>query len=465
MDKICARLQAAAITFMCLVFIFNGMGCANMIPPTGGPRDSIPPILIAETPIDSATNVTPKRITFVFNEYVEIQNPQENVLVSPTQNNLPIIDYKLRTVTVRLRDTLEPNTTYTINFGNAIKDINEGNVFKDFSYVFSTGSKIDVFTFSGKVILAETGKIDTTLVAILHRNLDDSAVAKERPRYIAKLDGQGNFTFRNLPAGTFALYATPNDYARRYDDPSELFAFADKPIVIADSTPPVTLNAYVDSPKPAPKAVAVTTTGREKRVRYTTNLDGSTLSILTPLQLTFNRKITSFDSSLVRLTTAELAPVPNYSMGRDTSGTVFTIEHTWPAGTSFNLILAAGAFVDSAGNNLGRADTIKFATKRAEEYGLVRLRFNNLDTAKHPVLQLVQNERIVRSVALTRREWLEKLIEPGEYELRVLFDTNRNGVWDPGKFFDTRRQPELVRSIAEKLTVRGNWDNERDITL
>ncbi|MEJ7678967.1 MAG: hypothetical protein WKG06_14150 [Segetibacter sp.] len=114
---------------------------------------------------------------------------------------------------------------------------------KNFTYVFSTGRTLDQNTLSGKVIMAETGKIDTTLIVVLHRNLDDSAVAKEKPRYIAKLDGKGNFTFNNLAAGTFALYAIPNEFSHHYDDTTKPFAFADSAIKTTQNTP-VTLYAY-----------------------------------------------------------------------------------------------------------------------------------------------------------------------------------------------------------------------------
>lgn len=131
-------------------------GCAQIIAPTGGPRDSLPPKLISANPALNATNFTGNRIILNFDEYVQIQDLQQNLLVSPTPKNTPYIDYKLRTVTIKLRDTLEPNTTYTINLGNSIRDLNEGNQIKDFRYVFSTGSTIDSLQFSGKVQVAET---------------------------------------------------------------------------------------------------------------------------------------------------------------------------------------------------------------------------------------------------------------------------------------------------------------------
>ncbi|HZG23788.1 MAG TPA: Ig-like domain-containing protein, partial [Chitinophagaceae bacterium] len=119
--------------------MFLSTGCANIVAPTGGPRDSLPPVLISVTPEDSSLNFTGNRVTFVFNEFVDLQNVRENLIVSPTPKIDPIVDFKLRTVNVRIKDTLEPNTTYSYNFGNSIRDNNEGNQLRNFTYVFSTG--------------------------------------------------------------------------------------------------------------------------------------------------------------------------------------------------------------------------------------------------------------------------------------------------------------------------------------
>src|SRR6266487_781689 len=157
-------------------------GCAQIVAPTGGLRDSIPPVLVTANPKQGTINFTGNRITLSFNEYVIIDQLRENLLVSPTPKKDPNIDYKLKTVTIKLRDTLEPNTTYTINLGNAIRDLNENNPIKNFTYVFSTGKVIDSLEFSGNVQLAETGKTDSTLLVLLYKNLEDSAVIKEKPR-------------------------------------------------------------------------------------------------------------------------------------------------------------------------------------------------------------------------------------------------------------------------------------------
>src|SRR5690348_7079612 len=110
--------------------IITGPGCANIIPPAGGPRDSLPPVLLKVSPPDPTRQFNEKKIVFTFNEYVELQNPFENLVVSPLSKTTPSMDYRLNTVTVKLKDTLEANTTYHLDFGDAVKDFNEGNVLK-----------------------------------------------------------------------------------------------------------------------------------------------------------------------------------------------------------------------------------------------------------------------------------------------------------------------------------------------
>ncbi len=156
-------------------------GCANIIPPEGGPRDSLPPVLRKADPADSSLNFADDRITLVFDEYVNADNYLQEMIVSPVPLNMPTVSRKLNTVIVKLRDTLEPNTTYSINFGNTIKDVNEGNMMKNFTYIFSTGAYFDSLQFTGNVLLAQTGDVDTTLSVILHKSGIDSAFIKDKP--------------------------------------------------------------------------------------------------------------------------------------------------------------------------------------------------------------------------------------------------------------------------------------------
>lgn len=447
-------------------------GCANIAPPTGGPRDSLPPVLIRATPVDSARNFNSRKVVFEFNEYVQVDNIQENLLVSPTPKINPIVTNKLRTVTVTIKDTLEPNTTYAFDFGKAIKDVNEGNIYKNFTYVFTTGATLDSLSFSGNVILAETGKPDSTLIAVLHTNLDDSAVIKERPRYVARLDSAGRFTFNHLPPGTFNLFAMKDEGGqRKYMSKSQLFAFADKPI---DTKNPgnITLYAYLEKDTTPPKKPSQParqqpkTDSKDKRIRLGLNTTGETFDLLDTLKLNFpEAPLKSFDSTLLVLTNEEHEAIDGYTLVRDTSNKFVSIFYPWTENTKYNIILTPGFATDTLGKELLKPDTLSFRTKKNSEYGLVRLRFINLDLSKNPVLQLIQNNAVKYSHVFTNRDFYAKLFQPGEYDLRILYDDNKNGVYDPGEFFGKHIQPEKVISISRKVTVKANWDNEIDITL
>jgi len=221
--------------------------CANIIPPEGGVRDSIPPLLLKASPPDSSSNFYEKKITLTFDEYIQLQNPIQELIMSPVPKEEPEIESKLRTLIIRLKDSLEANTTHTLNFGNAIRDINEGNIARNFIYIFSTGRTFDSLTLSGKVKLAVNGKVDTTLVVMLHKNGDDSAVVNEKPRYLTRLDSSGNFKFRNLPWGTFYIYALQDQgNSHRYQSEKQLFAFADSSVTLQNNNKPVLLYAYAE---------------------------------------------------------------------------------------------------------------------------------------------------------------------------------------------------------------------------
>jgi hypothetical protein len=122
------------------------------------------------------------------------------------------------------------------------------------------------------------------------------------------------------------------------------------------------------------------------------------------------------------------------------------------------------AISDSADNHIAKADTIRFTTRQLSDYGNVVLRFSNIDLAKHPVLQFIQGEEIRNSYPLVSMEWSNKYVIPGEYDIRILFDDNNNGKWDPGNY-SQKLQPEKAITLSQKLGVRANWDNERDIKL
>ena len=440
---------------------FQGLlsGCAQIVAPTGGPRDTIPPVLVSTNPKVPATHFSGNRITLYFDEYVQIKDIQQNLLVSPSPKFNPYIDSKLRTVTIRLRDTLEPNTTYTINLGNSIQDINESNAIKDFRFVFSTGATIDSLNFSGKVQVAETGKIDSTIIVLLYKNLADSAVAKQKPKYIARLTGEGNFSFLNLAPGEYKVYALKDDNgSRTYDSKTELFAFADTSVMVSSSTSPVLLYAYAEEkekPKPAPI---------EKTLKYTTKIPNEKHDALADLVITFNRPLKNVDKQKIILTDTLNNVIKDVVVTIDSTNKNISIKNKWLQAADYKLIILRDLATDTTGLSLAKSDTIRFKTKGETDYGTVRLKFINLDKSKNPVLQFVKDDVVISSYPLVSDTWNAPLFNPGEYEMRILFDDNKNGIWDPGNFAQ-KKQPEKVYSISQKLSIRQNFEKDVDIEL
>lgn len=442
-------------------------GCAQIGTPTGGPRDSIAPVLVSAIPAEHKTNFTGNKIELIFNEYIDLQEVQTNVLVSPYPKVNPNISYKLRTITIKIRDTLLPNTTYAINFGNSIKDLNEGNPYKNYTYVFSTGSTIDSFKLSGKVLLAESGKTDSTIIAMLYRNAPDSAVEKRKPDYIARVNKEGSFTFTNLSGGNYKVYALlDGDGGKTYNSAIETFAFADDDIIVGDSTKPITLYAYA-AEKDVKKVSATTgntKTPADKKLKYTTPLSTGAQSLLSPLQLIFAKPLKKLDEKRIILTDSSFRTIPGVTITLDSTNTIINLATKWQEDFNYRLILNNDAVADSLGNQLARTDTIKFRTKNKGEYGALVLRFTKFDAAKHPVLQFFRGEEMLRSIPISSTSWSDNLVEPGEYELRILYDDNNNGKWDPGDY-KKKLQPEKAVTLTKKLAIRANWDNERDIEL
>ncbi|MEP7257548.1 MAG: Ig-like domain-containing protein [Flavitalea sp.] len=456
--------------------ITSQSGCASIIPPTGGPRDTLPPFLVRVNPPDSTKKFVGKKIIFEFDEYVQLDNIQQNLIVSPMPKILPIVQSKLRNITIELKDTLEENTTYSLDFGNALKDLNEGNPYRNFTYLFSTGQQLDSLQLSGKVFVAETGKSDSTMIVMLYKNSDDSAVIKERPRYIARVKADGSFRFHNMGAGTFSIYALKDEGARRYQSKEQLFAFADSTVATQSMKNDIVLYAFTEKEKKAKSNVSTITPGvkaggkknnedADRYLKVQTNLSGNQLDLLSNLSITFSAPLLSFDSSKLQLLNEAFEPIKTYTLERDTGNKKITVIYPWTENTSYHVILDSLVARDTLGKRIARIDTVNFQTKKESEYGLVRLRFLNLDLKKHPVLQFIQTDQVKFSHVFKNNQFDAKLFTPGEYEIRLVYDDNQNGEWDTGEFFGKRLQPEKVQLIPRKLNIKANWDNEVDIQL
>jgi hypothetical protein len=465
---------------MLIVGAFCLPGCANIMPPTGGPKDTIPPRLVSAVPIDSEKHFAEKKIILNFSEYVDGKDLRTELLVNPVPKVDPIVDAKLKVITIRIKDSLQANTTYSLNFGKGIKDVNEGNVLRNFIYVFTTGDAIDKGDFTGNVYVANTGRADSTIIAMLHVSDTDSAVIKNRPRYIAKTDSTGRFHFQFVKPGKYWLYAVKDEGgAHKYLSKSQLFAFADSPVVIGPTTPPVTMYAYAEIAETKSSSSGGSSGGtssapkkpkkNETRIQVAINAQNGAFDVLDTFRLTFSSGLKIFDSTQIRFTDENFKDLPlnQYRYVRDTTARIFTLLYKWPTDTKYHLIIPRTFGQDSLGRKLIKDDTLNFKTKKDIEYGEVQIRVMNVDLTRHPVLLFIQGDKIKYSQAFNSRRTVRKILfAPGEYELRILYDTNQNGVWDPGKFFGkVKKQPERVITIRKKMNIKANWDNDWDATL
>ena len=181
--------------------------CASIGSPEGGPRDYTPPQVVKTSPAANSLNFKGNKVEIIFDEIVNLKDQQKKVVVSPAPKTQPLIRTVGKKVTIEFRDELEENTTYAIDFSNAIEDNNEGNQMDGYSFAFSTGDVIDTLAVSGIVLRANDLEPMQHVLVGLHSNLDDTAFTRMPLERVSRTNDVGKFTIRNLKAGSYHIFA------------------------------------------------------------------------------------------------------------------------------------------------------------------------------------------------------------------------------------------------------------------
>ena len=200
--------------------------CAKMGQPDGGWYDETPPVIVRTTPQDKGVNVKQKKISIYFDEYIKVDNPTEKVVISPPQIEQAEIAASGKKIVVELKDTLKPNTTYTVDFSDAITDNNENNPLGNYTYTFSTGDHIDTMEVAGYVLDAQSLEPIKGILVGLYSNLSDTIFTKEPMLRVSRTDSRGKFVIKGVAPGDYRIYAlqdADNNYI--FNQKSEQIAF------------------------------------------------------------------------------------------------------------------------------------------------------------------------------------------------------------------------------------------------
>lgn len=211
--------------------------CASIGRPEGGPRDELPPVFVSSSPAPGSLNVKGNKIEIIFDENIKVEDVSNKVVISPAQKSMPSITVNGKKVIVELRDTMRPNTTYTIDFSDAIRDLNEGNPLDGFAIDFSTGEVIDSLRISGMLFEARNLEPAQGMLVGVYSNLADSAITTLPLERISKTNQLGQFTIRGLKPGKYRVFALTDKNRDYHWDRSEDVAFYD--IEVSPSTEPI----------------------------------------------------------------------------------------------------------------------------------------------------------------------------------------------------------------------------------
>lgn len=516
-----------------IVLIYS---CAQIGRIQGGPKDVDPPEFVNANPENYSINFDDDEIRIQFNEYVKLNNPQQQIIFSPPISPKPVITpMGLASKDVRIaleKDSLRPNTTYTINFGQSIEDNNEGNVLPFFKYVFSTGDYLDSLQLSGTVkdiFNKENPEFISVMLYEKDSAYTDSAVYKTLPTYISYAkDSTNQFFLENMRKGMYKLVALEdknNNY--KFDQGREKIGFVEGFIELPteksyainlfettrDFSPKrpkqVTKNQLIFGYEgildttafeikllsKAPDTLRTTITkDREADTlnyyfypyfesdsllfsfKHKTGIDTLTVRTkeLYPDSLTVQLKpkgnieinealyirpnlpLTAFNTKKIELMDGDSIAIP-FSTSLDSYNNQLRLSFDKTENTRYNLTLFPDAVTDFFGNT---NDTIKssFSTKKRESYGSLQFTLNNIK--RFPIIvQLVDDKgNVEKSTVLrnTNKHTFDN-INPGEYFMKVIYDDNDNGKWDPGDYL-RQIQPEVVEFVGKAHEVRANWD-------
>ena len=525
-----------SLKYFSLLLLLLTLGCAKRGTITGGLKDTLAPVLKASYPKNFSTNFNGKEIKLVFDEYVKLKNVNKQLIISPPMKNQPDIlpQTASKLLTIKLKDTLRPNTTYSFNFGQSIEDNNEGNPYPQFKYVFSTGSYIDSLAISVKVKDALEKKTDNFVSVMLYEineKFNDSTIYKETPRYVTNtLDSLKIVKLENIKAGKYLLVALKDNGNNKYNPESDKIGFQKQYITIPNDTIfevelfkeilpfkaikptqasknrilmgyegkaadvkvtvkngeeilPSMITNYPKKDslqiwfKPVKSDSLHVTVQKEKYSKQFTvkfkKQKADTLSVSSeftgnlPLREKFNitssTPLIKFDKSKIAVFNKDSIAVPFETEYDDMNQKLYLNFNKEPL-EKYKITMMPGALEDFYEH---KSDTLRYniTTKNESDYANMKVILENVK--RFPVIvQLTDKDGKVKATEYTEKETTItfEALEPASYILRIIYDDNKNKVWDTGSYLE-KRQSEEVIYLPNQIDLHANFDWEQTFNV
>ncbi len=529
-----------------ILFIIS---CAEPIAPTGGDRDKKPPVITHSYPENGSIHFQQKEVKIVFDEWIQpLQNPQNQIIISPAIEPFPAIEAIRNELHIQWKDTLAANTTYSFFFGDNIKDNNEGNIYPDYKYIFSTGNHIDSLFVEG-IIQTSLDKIPDNTYLLLYKEKEDSAFTKKRPFYISKISATGNFKLENVKNGDYRIYALSDKNSNYfYDLPTEAIGFTDSVYHINGNLDTLSFELFMpedsvlrlaDYEKTINGGIMHLTFNKElsfnkdqitvevannkdiapiafqekekgKLSIFFTKMEKDTNSLTLILKdngkfidslfvrsesknykkpITFFNDTTAYKSLNVIETQPLKLVAANYSLLPVDSSKITITDTTrqnisfhvtpsddwhtysffadWKPGMVYKLQLADSAIVDLVGNYSKKQD-FSFSAVSVKNAGNLLINYELPQKNTNYIVLLKDNSgkvldrRILRDSQAVKINYGLQLA--GTYNVEVIEDINKNGIWNSGDFA-TKTLPEKIYKESQPIIIKENWDAEENIIV
>ena len=443
-------------------------GCASPKSPTGGEPDKTPPKIIeSESTPNEQVNFTGNEITILFDEWVTLKDVYTQLVVSPIMPDEPDIKQRGKAVVITLPDSLRENTTYTINFGNAIQDLHEGNILENYVFVFSTGSVLDSIRLTGKVFDAVSLKPLPGVWVMLYPMGEDSAVYKRKPDYVGKTNTEGVWSISYLRSDEFHVVALKDENANLiYDQDTELIGFLNNPIntdSLRGELPPIFLfpkgkkvgvseviqvatgwlKVIVNGPQPKPypsftppiDTIATRWEGDTLNVWYdagttyagkviidtdTTTIRASTTKSLLNTKIKFTQAssqihpasvasfrvelpIKTIDTSRINIVIDSTDRYPFTVVRSATDRRAFTINLPWTAGERYRITFLPGAITDIWDR---QNDTLRtsLVVNTTDQFGDLTMSIEGLDSTQQYVVSLKDGQNLIDTFVVVEQK-------------------------------------------------------------